>query len=153
MLGHAHLKTTARYLHHSDSAIRSTRSPLEMLGSLDLVRAASTVPPERSAVSARVADVLRTYEREFFAKWGQVLSTHQRRAFEAIRDCRTAALGEHVEYVEECDMCGHRVISYNSCRNRHCPKCQAMARTGWLAEREAELLPVPYFHVVFTLPP
>ena len=100
-----------------------------------------------------VADVFRTYEREFFAKWGQVLSTHQRRAFEAIRDCRTAALGGHVEYVEECDMCGHRVISYNSCRNRHCPKCQAMARTRWLAEREAELLPVPYFHVVFTLPP
>jgi hypothetical protein len=100
-----------------------------------------------------VADVFRTYEREFFAKWGQVLSTHQRRAFEAIRDCRTAALGGHVEYVEECDMCGHRVISYNSCRNRHCPKCQAMARTRWLAEREAELLPVPYFHVVLTLPP
>ena len=99
-----------------------------------------------------VADVFRTYEKEFFAKWGQILSSHQRKAFEAIRDCRTAALGGHVEYVEECDTCGHRVISYNSCRNRHCPKCQAMARARWLAEREAELLPVPYFHVVFTLP-
>jgi len=54
--------------------------------------------------------------------------------------------------VEQCDTCGHQVISYNSCRNRHCPKCQAMARAKWLAEREAELLPVPYFHVVFTLP-
>jgi hypothetical protein len=65
---------------------------------------------------------------------------------------RTAALGGHVEYVEQCDTCGHRVISYNSCRDRHCPKCQALARAQWLAERETELLPVPYFHVVFTLP-
>ena len=99
-----------------------------------------------------VADVFRTHEKEFFAQWGQVLGAHQRKAFEAIRDCRTAALGGHVEYAEECDTCGHRVISYNSCRNRHCPKCQAMARAKWLAERETELLPVPYFHVVFTLP-
>ena len=99
-----------------------------------------------------VADVFRTYEKEFFAKWGHVIEAHQRKAFEAIRDCRTAALGGHVEYVEQCDTCGHQVISYNSCRNRHCPKCQAMARAKWLAEREAELLPVPYFHVVFTLP-
>jgi predicted Zn-ribbon and HTH transcriptional regulator len=99
-----------------------------------------------------VADVFRTYEKEFFAQWGQMLGAHQRKAFEAIRDCRTAALGGHMEYVEQCDTCGHRVISYNSCRNRHCPKCQAMARAKWLAERETELLPVPYFHVVFTLP-
>jgi hypothetical protein len=99
-----------------------------------------------------VADVFRTYEKEFFAKWGHVLSPEQRKAFEAIRDCRTAALGGHVEYVEQCDTCGHLAVSYNSCRNRHCPKCQAMARAKWLAAREAELLPVPYFHVVFTLP-
>jgi hypothetical protein len=99
-----------------------------------------------------VADVFRTYEKEFFARRGHVLGPHQRKAFEAIRDCRTAALGGHVEYVEQCDTCGHRVISYNSCRNRHCPKCQAMARAQWLAEREGELLPVSYFHVVFTLP-
>jgi hypothetical protein len=99
-----------------------------------------------------VADVFRTYEKEFFARWGHVLGADQRKAFAAIRDCRTAALGGHVEYVEQCDTCGHRTISYNSCRNRHCPKCQAMARAEWLAEREGELLPVPYFHVVFTLP-
>jgi len=99
-----------------------------------------------------VADVFRTYEKEFFAQWGHVLGAHQRKAFAAIRDCRTAALGGHVEYVEQCDTCGHRIISYNSCRNRHCPKCQAMARAEWLAEREGELLPVPYFHIVFTLP-
>src|ERR1700677_2880010 len=100
----------------------------------------------------KVADVFRTYEKEFFAQWGHVLGPHQRKAFEAIRDCRTAALGGHVEYVEQCDTCGHRVISYNSCRDRHCPKCQALARAKWLAERETELLPAPYFHVVFTLP-
>jgi Putative transposase/Transposase zinc-binding domain len=99
-----------------------------------------------------VADVFRTYEKDFFAKWGPVLGPHQRKAFAAIRDCRTAALGAHVESVEQCDACGHLAISYNSCRDRHCPKCQAMARAKWLAERQAELLPVPYFHVVFTLP-
>ena len=99
-----------------------------------------------------VADVFRTYEDDFFAQWGHVLSPRQRKTFAAIRDCRTAALGGHVEYVEECDTCGHRVISYNSCRDRHCPKCQAAARAKWLEARQAELLPVPYFHVVFTLP-
>jgi hypothetical protein len=99
-----------------------------------------------------VADVFRTYENDFFAKWGQVLNAEQRKAFTAIRDCRTAALGRHAEYVEQCDTCGHRVISYNSCRNRHCPKCQAASRAKWMEAREAELLPVPYFHVVFTLP-
>src|ERR1700730_18055517 len=99
-----------------------------------------------------VADVFRTYEKDFFAKWGPVLGPHQRKAFEAIRDCRTAALGGHVERVEQCDTCGHLAISYNSCRNRHCPKCQAASRAQWLAARQAELLPVPYFHVVFTLP-
>ena len=96
-----------------------------------------------------VADVFRRYEKDFFAKWGHVVRPHQRKAFDAIRDCRTAALGGHVD---QCDECGHLVVSYNSCRNRHCPKCQAIARAKWLEEREAELLPVGYFHVVFTLP-
>jgi hypothetical protein len=67
----------------------------------------------------------------------------------AITACRTAALGGHVE---QCDDCGNVRIAYNSCRNRHCPKCQGLARAEWLADRQAELLPVPYFHVVFTLP-
>jgi hypothetical protein len=97
-----------------------------------------------------VADVFRTYGDDFLAQWGHVLSRGQRKAFNDIRACRTAALGGHVE---ECDQCGHCAISYNSCRNRSCPKCQAAARAQWLAEREAELLPVEeYFHVVFTLP-
>ena len=67
----------------------------------------------------------------------------------AIEHCRTAALGGHVE---ACEDCGHWRIAYNSCRNRHCPKCQGAAARTWLAEREADLLPVGYFHVVFTLP-
>ena len=67
----------------------------------------------------------------------------------AIESCRTAALGGHVAC---CEKCRHTLIAYNSCRNRHCPKCQGRAAKEWLAEREAELLPVPYYHVVFTLP-
>ena len=67
----------------------------------------------------------------------------------AIERCRTAVLGGHVE---RCEECAHTRISYNSCRNRHGPKCQAIAAKQWLADRQAELLPVPYFHVVFTLP-
>src|SRR6266702_7008296 len=96
-----------------------------------------------------VADVFRRHEDDFLARWGHVLSPQQRKAFADIRDCRTAVLGGHVEQYD----CGHRVILYNSCTNRSCPKCQAAARAKWLAEREAELLPVDaYFHVVFTLP-
>jgi hypothetical protein len=71
------------------------------------------------------------------------------RVMHAIEVCRTAALGGHLE---ECDHCGHRRPVYNSCRNRHCPKCQALAKAEWLADRQAELLPVGYFHTVFTLP-
>ena len=77
------------------------------------------------------------------------LSTAQRRVMTAIERCRTAALGGHVE---QCDACGHQRISYNSCRNRHCPKCQSLARARWLEDRRSELLPTPYFHVVFTVP-
>jgi len=96
-----------------------------------------------------LADVFRTHQSDFLARWNPVLSRQQRKALKDIRDCRTAVLGGRVQ---QCDRCGHRVILYNSCRNRHCPKCQASARARWLQQREAELLPVPYFHVVFTLP-
>ena len=95
-----------------------------------------------------MADVFRTYGDHFLALWGRVLSRPQRKAFDDIRNCRTAALGGHVQYYD----CGHGAISYNSCRNRSCPKCQGAARAQWVADREAELLPVEYFHVVFTLP-
>src|ERR1022692_4728533 len=73
----------------------------------------------------------------------------QRRVMRAIETCRTAALGGHVE---QCSHCDHSRIAYNSCRNRHCPKCQNSERARWLARRNAELLPVEYFHVVFTVP-
>jgi len=76
-------------------------------------------------------------------------SRQQRVVAHAIQRCRTAALGGHVE---QCDRCDHQRIAYNSCRNRHCPKCQSLARERWLEARKAELLPVEYFHVVFTLP-
>ncbi|MCC6342400.1 MAG: transposase zinc-binding domain-containing protein, partial [Bryobacterales bacterium] len=77
------------------------------------------------------------------------LPLEQLRPLRAIELCRTAALGGHVE---QCDQCQHTRIAYNSCRNRHCPKCQSLDRARWLRQRQAELLPVEYFHVVFTLP-
>jgi hypothetical protein len=80
---------------------------------------------------------------------GHTISPLQRKTLHDIGACRTAALGGHVE---ECDHCAHRTIAYNSCRNRHCPKCQSSARDRWLEERAGELLPVPYCHVVFTIP-
>jgi hypothetical protein len=76
-------------------------------------------------------------------------SNHQLRTLRALRDCRTAALGGHVD---ACDECGVLKISYNSCRNRHCPKCQGIEKEMWMIAREEELLPVTYFHVVFTIP-
>ena len=95
-----------------------------------------------------VADVLHT-QGEHFLDQHPWLSVQQRTVLRALTRCRTAALGGHVD---QCGACGHRAISYNSCRNRHCPKCQAQARARWLAARERELLNVPYVHVVFTLP-
>jgi len=96
-----------------------------------------------------VADVFRDGEARFLAEYGHTLSREQRQVLRAVIRCRTAQLGGHVQ---KCDDCGHQRIQYNSCRNRHCPKCQAMARAVWLEKRESELLPIPYFHVVFTLP-
>ena len=105
------------------------------------------VGPQRPAWE--VADVMRTHGEDFFAKHGSRLSSAQRRALVDLADCRTAALGGHVE---RCLDCGHERIAYNSCRNRHCPKCQALARARWLEREAALLLPVEYHHVVFTLP-
>src|SRR3984893_17280623 len=96
-----------------------------------------------------VADIFRRYGEAWRARNAAHLSRGQRRVMTAIEICRTAALGGHVE---RCDDCAHARIAYTSCRNRHCPKCQWRAAQAWLAAREAELLPVPYFHVVFTLP-
>ncbi len=96
-----------------------------------------------------VADVFRQHGEAFLKRWGHTLSPQQRRALRDIGACRMAALGGHVE---QCDDCRHQVIAYNSCRNRHCPKCQSTARDHWLAGRARELLPVPYCHVTFTVP-
>jgi Putative transposase/Transposase zinc-binding domain len=96
-----------------------------------------------------LADVFRSLDTGTLEREGMALSSAQRRVLRDIVRCRSAALGGHLE---QCDQCGHRRIAYNSCRNRHCPKCQAAARAEWLEERAAELLPVEYYHVVFTLP-
>ena len=96
-----------------------------------------------------VADVFRRHGPAFRAARSEHLNRDQRRVMGAIEACRTAALGGHVR---RCADCGHTAIAYNSCRNRHCPKCQGRAREAWVAARREELLPVPYFHVVFTLP-
>jgi Putative transposase/Transposase zinc-binding domain len=96
-----------------------------------------------------VAEVIRSCVDEFVEKYGQKLTCEHRRALEDLTACRTAALGGHVL---ECLGCGHRQIAYNSCGNRHCPTCQATAAARWLEAHAADLLPVPYFHLVFTLP-
>jgi hypothetical protein len=96
-----------------------------------------------------MADVLRLYGGAYRQHHAASLSTAQKRVMTAIEVCRTAALGGHVE---QCDTCGHQRVFYNSCRNRHCPKCQSLARAAWIEDRLAEILDCPYFHVVFTLP-
>jgi Putative transposase/Transposase zinc-binding domain len=102
-----------------------------------------------SRPALEVADIFRGYG----AAWRKANAGHvslgQLKVMSAIESCRTAALGGHVA---RCEKCSHTLIAYNSCRNRHCPKCQGAAAREWLAEREAELLPVPYFHLVVTLP-
>jgi hypothetical protein len=102
-----------------------------------------------SGPALEVADIFRSHGPAWRQANAGHVSLDQMKVMSAIERCRTAALGGHVL---RCDDCAHTQIAYNSCRNRHCPKCQGAAAREWLAEREAELLPVPYFHVVFTLP-
>jgi len=96
-----------------------------------------------------VADVIRSHGEAFLQKYGSHLTMTQKKALRDLAQCRTAALGGHVE---RCLDCGHERVSYNSCRNRHCPKCQALSRARWLERESQYLLPVEYHHVVFTLP-
>ena len=96
-----------------------------------------------------VADIFHRHGEAFRQAQAGHLGRTERRVMGAIEACRTAALGGHVE---RCAECGLIRIAYNSCRNRHCPKCQGRAQATWLVERQAELLPMPYFHVVFTVP-
>jgi hypothetical protein len=96
-----------------------------------------------------VADIIRAAGDSFFDSSRKWFTWLHLKVVNAILRCRTAALGGHLD---ECSACGHRAISFNSCRNRHCPKCQANARDRWLEGRRRDLLPVRYVHVVFTLP-
>ncbi|MGH7464667.1 MAG: IS91 family transposase, partial [Longimicrobiales bacterium] len=96
-----------------------------------------------------VADVFRRYGAAYREQHGASMSSAQRRVMTAIEQCRTAALGGHLE---RCDQCGYERNAFNSCRDRHCPKCQCLARAQWIENRQSELLEVPYFHVVFTVP-
>jgi hypothetical protein len=96
-----------------------------------------------------VAEVFRRYGEAYREQHGASMSTGQRRVMTAIEVCRTAALGGHME---RCDECGYERNAFNSCRDRHCPKCQSLARAQWIEDRRADLLGVPYFHVVFTVP-
>jgi len=102
-----------------------------------------------SRPTLEVADIIHAAGNRFWEKHKPHFAWVHRKVLDAIVRCRTAALGGHRD---QCVRCGHQAISFNSCRNRHCPKCQGNARAKWLAARSAELLPVPYFHVVFTLP-
>jgi hypothetical protein len=96
-----------------------------------------------------VADIFRDLGAAWRAANRGHVSLAQMKVMSAVESCRTAALGGHVA---RCEDCAHTTIAYNSCRNRHCPKCQGAAAREWMEDREAELLPVPYFHIVFTLP-
>ncbi len=102
-----------------------------------------------SRATLEVADIFRDHGAAWRAANAGHVSLDQLKVMSAIERCRTAALGGHIA---QCEDCGHEHIAYNSCRNRHCPKCQAGAARDWLAARQAELLPVGYFHLVFTLP-
>ena len=100
-------------------------------------------------IGLELADIFRQIGPTYRQDHADALSNGQRRVMRAIESCRTAALGGHVE---QCDGCGYQRISFNSCRDRHCPKCQSLVRAQWLQDRKAEILPVEYFHVVFTIP-
>lgn len=102
-----------------------------------------------SRPTLEVADILSASGGSFLDRHGSHLASQHRKVIDAIVRCRTAALGGHRD---RCSGCGHHAISYNSCSNRHCAKCQGNARARWLAARSAELLPVSYFHIVFTTP-
>jgi hypothetical protein len=102
---------------------------------------------DRSAID--VAAIFRRYGEAYRLQAGPALTSRQRRVMSSIEQCRTAALGGHVE---QCDHCGHTRVWFNSCRDRHCPRCQSLARAAWINAREADLLDTEYFHVVFTVP-
>jgi site-specific recombinase XerD len=157
LLGHDKLETTARYSRVATGMIAKIESPLDGLSAPRRRRARRDreEPPAPCAAGQRpaleVADILRDHGPAWREANRGHVSLDQLKVMSAIERCRTAALGGHVARCENA-ACGHTEIAYNSCRNRHCPKCQGAASRRWLADRKAELLPVPYFHVVYTLP-
>jgi hypothetical protein len=138
LLGHGHVSTTMRYLHLAQSRLTGTTSPLELLDP----RPTERRDHRRAWPRCCVATVRPISPRT-------ICHGAKAKVWRAILACRTAALGGHVE---TCDGCGTTRHVYHSCRNRHCPLCQTRAKEAWLAQRRRELLPVPYFHLVFTLP-
>src|SRR6202035_1663139 len=156
LLGHDELDTTARYTRVATGMIAGIESPLDRLSQPRKRprKSRKDQPPayRLGAVSRPALEVADIF-RDHGAAWRRANAGHvslgQLKVMSAIERCRTAALGGHVA---RCEKCAHTQISYNSCRNRHCPKCQGAAAREWLAAREADLLPVPYFHFVFTLP-
>ena len=153
LLGHAKLDTTALYTRVATTTIAGRDQPARPARAATVDRGEAETPRlARRPVSRPRLEVADVFHRHG-AAWRRANAGHvslgQLQVMSAIERCRSAALGGHVE---RCEDCGHSRIAYNSCRNRHCPKCQGAAAKDWLAAREADLLPVGYFHVVFTLP-
>src|ERR1700748_1661584 len=159
LLGHSKLDTTARYTRVATGRIAAIESPLAQLGGTHQRPRKRHKPETAAEVSdadvgrptLEVADIFRDHGPAWREANRGHVSLDQLKVMSAIERCRTAALGAQVARGET-DACAHMPIAYTSCRNRHCPKCQAAAARQWLAAREAEPLPVSYYHVVFTLP-
>ena len=151
LLGHTHLEDTTVYLHLSQQQLHTAINPLDQV-TIRSYGEARRRNGERAGVTRppfEVADIIRKAGTRFIERYRESLSWAQLKVLTAIARCRTAALGGHRD---QCARCGYEAISYCSCRNRHCPKCQTNAREKWLRARERELLPVGYYHLVFSVP-
>ena len=147
LLGHRDLEETTIYLHLSQRHLSATASPLD---ALTFTAQGEQQAQFMSRPPLEMADIVRCAGQAFLEHSRRWINWQHQKVLLAITRCRTAALGGHRD---RCSGCGHTTaISYNSCRNRHCPRCQGNARLRWLQAREQELLPTRYVHAVFTLP-